>query len=367
MPEEPLRVVVAESTASVNDVIAEVISGIPHATVSGRLTSLNGVLPHLSRNDTDLIVLSDAGGMALVNELRVRYPQLGIILICDASRASASLALEAIRRGALGFVRRPAQLDPGASQAEVVRQLLPLVSAHVTRQRTAAPPLGTESALRSGPDRILVRKGTGAPPARFGLVAIGISTGGPQALGALLPELPSDLEAPVLIVQHMPPGFTDMMARTLDQRSPLHVREAAHGDRPVPGEVLIAPGGKHMTLEPNRGSGYTVALNEDPPVNACRPAADVLFRSIARHYRGNVLALVMTGMGQDGRDGVQALKQGNCYCLTQSEASCVVYGMPAMVDEAGLSDERVPLAMMARRVTSLVRGYARHPAVTNGR
>jgi two-component system chemotaxis response regulator CheB len=191
-------------------------------------------------------------------------------------------------------------------------------------------------------------------------VAIGVSTGGPNALVQLIPLLPADFPVPVLLVQHMPPMFTASLAEHLDQRSQVRVREATHGEPVLPGQVLIAPGGRHMVVRrlSDAASGETrliAGLNDAPPENSCRPSVDVLFRSLAAHLEGNILAVVMTGMGNDGLEGVRALKRRGCACLTQSEASCVVYGMPLAVDEAGLSDEQVALERLAARIVHWVR------------
>jgi two-component system chemotaxis response regulator CheB len=153
----------------------------------------------------------------------------------------------------------------------------------------------------------------------------------------------------------MPPLFTASLAEHLDRTSRIRVREAAEGEPIRPGTVYIAPGGKHMVIRrAGEGGGLIVGLNENPPENSCRPSVDVLFRSMAAHYEGDVLALVMTGMGSDGLEGVKALKRRGCHCLTQSEDTCVVYGMPMAVDEAGLSDERIPLPLLAARITALL-------------
>ena len=191
------------------------------------------------------------------------------------------------------------------------------------------------------------------------MVGIGVSTGGPNALAELIPRLPADFPVPILLVQHMPPLFTASLAETLDQKSKVTVREARDGETVAPGCVYIAPGGKHMVvrrLPDNKGGGSVViiGLNENPLENSCQPSVDVLFRSLAAQYEGNMLAVVMTGMGNDGCDGVRAMKRRGCLCLTQSEASCIVYGMPLSVDEANLSDEQVPLDRLADRITYLV-------------
>lgn len=196
-------------------------------------------------------------------------------------------------------------------------------------------------------------------PTRFGVLAIGVSTGGPKALTEVIPALPGDFPLPIVLVQHMPSLFTKALADDLDRKSALDVREAAEGDLALPGRVLIAPGGRHMVLR-NTPEGVAVGINDGPKENSCRPAVDVLFRSVAACYGAQgVLAAIMTGMGSDGMKGVQVLKRKGCHCLTQSEKSCVVYGMPQAVDAAGLSDESVDLDKIAGRLTALATKGAR--------
>lgn len=194
----------------------------------------------------------------------------------------------------------------------------------------------------------------------FQVVAIGVSTGGPGALLEVIPRLPGDLGVPVLIVQHLIPEFTESLAENLDRLSALGVSLARAGQPLDKGRVYLAPGDRHMVLLPPRptSTGYlppVIGLNNRPPVHGCRPAADVLFKSLAPICGGRTLAVVMTGMGNDGREGVRAIKAKGGYCLTQTEDTCVVYGMPRAVDEAGLSDERVPLDRLAQRIDALVR------------
>lgn len=166
--------------------------------------------------------------------------------------------------------------------------------------------------------------------------------------------------AVTVLVQHMPPLFTASLADSLSKKANMPVREARDGETITANSVVLAPGGKHMVVRrsPADGNGNQigcVGLNENPPENNCRPSVDVLFRSLAAHYGKHVLAVIMTGMGDDGCKGVKALKRQGGYCITQDEASCVVYGMPRAIEEAGLSDEQVPLEQLAGRITQLVR------------
>jgi two-component system chemotaxis response regulator CheB len=195
----------------------------------------------------------------------------------------------------------------------------------------------------------------------FRLTAIAASTGGPDALACLLGALDPGHPHPIVVVQHMPPGFTPLLAESLDARCPLPVTEASEGSVLEGGHVYLAPGGVDLLLRPGDG-GPVVDLDTSPSLHEVRPSADALFRSLARHapVPGAALAVILTGMGSDGRDGIRLLKRhGSCHCLVQDEASCVVHGMPRAVAEAGLADEVLPLNRMAGRINALV---ARSPA-----
>jgi two-component system chemotaxis response regulator CheB len=190
------------------------------------------------------------------------------------------------------------------------------------------------------------------------VVAIGVSTGGPNALKSVIPRLPRGLGVPILLVQHMPATFTKALAEALDRYSELDVREAQAGEPVLADTVYLAPGGVHMVVRSERGAmgpRLVIDLDDSPPVNSCKPSVDVLMLSLAKVYGAKVLTVIMTGMGNDGQAGVAALKKNGGYCLSQTEESCVVYGMPRAVDETGLSDERVGLEQLAERITAVLR------------
>jgi len=186
------------------------------------------------------------------------------------------------------------------------------------------------------------------------VVAIGVSTGGPNALTELIPRIPSDLPVPILVVQHMPPLFTKVLAERLNSKGTLQVKEAAAGDRLVPGVAFIAPGNHHMVVE-RSGSGFALRLNQEAPENSCRPAVDVLFRSVSSCFGAAVLAVVMTGMGQDGLRGATLIHEQGGRVLVQDEKTSVVWGMPGHVAEAGLADEVLPLDRLAPAIVRRAR------------
>lgn len=185
-------------------------------------------------------------------------------------------------------------------------------------------------------------------------VAIGISTGGPNALTKMLPQLPK-LGVPVFVVQHMPPVFTKSLAESLDAKCQYEVREAEHNDTVRPDVIYIAPGGKHMRVASGTGGAKIIQITDDPPENNCKPAVDYMFRSVAREYGALVTGVIMTGMGGDGTLGLRVLKSFGAVTIGQDEESCVVYGMPKTAVEAGVVDVVAPLSMIAPEIIRTVR------------
>ena len=239
------------------------------------------------------------------------------------------------------LLRRPEGLDDTPAWQALGERLRALYAQH------AAPP-------QPRPARAAANA---AIAGRVKLVAIGISTGGPPALRAVIPALPADLGVPIALVQHMPEYFTGHLANSLNQQSPLQVFEASEGATLGPGQVVIARGGAHLTVRRGpTGGAWTVHLDHSPPRHGCRPAVDVLLESLAGQSVRDVLSVIMTGMGYDGRAGVAQLKKHGAYCLAQDAASCAVNGMPQAVVDAGAADEVVPLDAMAARITALVQG-----------
>ncbi len=292
------------------------------------------------------IVMPGMDGLEVLAKLKAGHPDLPVVMVSGASRSNARVTVKSLEAGALAFVAKPT--GGGAAVRELVRQ----ISAVVAGIGDAGRPGDRE--LSKGKTRGGGKRRATVPAAGFSLVTIGVSTGGPRALAQVVPRLPRAFPLPVLVVQHMPEGFTAAFAESLDASSALSVREAQQGDLLEPGRVYLAPGGRHTIIRKS-GRGFSVMLDDGPPVNGVKPAFDVLLRSLAKCGGPRVpLAVVMTGMGGDGRDGIRTLRSGGCVCLTQSAATCTVYGMPRAVDEAGLSDESVPLDEIASRIEQLV-------------
>jgi two-component system chemotaxis response regulator CheB len=289
--------------------------------------------------DVVLVDLDPAGGdpFATVRAIRAQYPTLPVVVDSEQTHRGADMSLRALTAGATRCVSRPSDLARPGQVARARDALVPVLldvcvqpppsgPGPVPRPRAARPP----RVERSAPQ----------------VLALGASTGGPDALETVLTGLPAAFALPVLVVQHMPAGFTRQFAQRLASRSALDVREAVDGDVVAPGTVLLAPGGLHMRVEAS-GKSRVVRLDDGTPENFCRPSVDVLFRSVAACYGDAALAVVLTGMGADGMRGAADLVDAGSEVLIQDEASSTVWGMPGAVSKAGLASATLPLSGIA--------------------
>lgn len=351
-----LRALVVEDSLVFQKIMAEVLRGLPGVEAVDVAGNGADGLAAAARQQPDVVFLDlhlpDMDGLAVLDRLKARWPRLRVVVVSGLSIEGADLTITALSRGAQQFVRKPSGSGFQQSVAMLKAELEPVVG---TVRAQLGGPAPAKVPARPAPAPVVPRPAAGVRPhaAGFWVTAIAVSTGGPEALSRVIPRLPAGYPLPVVVVQHMPPMFTLSLARSLDAKSPLKVVEAAEGDVLRAGTVYIAPGGRHLTIA--REGGQSVCrLNDDPPEQSVRPAADVLLRSLARiGGTQRVLAAVMTGMGEDGLAGVRQVKAAGGWCVTQGEASCVVYGMPRAVDAAGLSDESVALDDLAGRLSAL--------------
>jgi two-component system, chemotaxis family, protein-glutamate methylesterase/glutaminase len=338
-----VRVLVVDDSAYVRKVVAQMLSRSPFlevvATARDGEEALEAALEHTPDVITCDLNMPGMNGVAFVSEQMSRRPVP--ILIMSVANRSGEQVLAALEAGAVDFVQKPTAL---ASERllDVTEELIQKVKA------AATVPMGRLVPATVEPSPIAAVSGRIAS-GQFDVVVIGISTGGPQGLKQVIPRLQADCPVPILIVLHMPVGYTELYARKLDELSALAVSEAQQGDEIVAGRVLVAPAGRHLSLRRAQGS-LSAHLDIRPLDTPHRPSVDVLFQSAAEVCGGRTLGVVMTGMGADGRDGAAWIKaRGGCI-LTEAEESCVVYGMPRAVVEAGLSDASVPIDRMAAAI-----------------
>lgn len=362
-----IGVLVVDDSVVARRVVSTVLGEDPDIDVLGTaadgsvaLKKLDLLAPDIITLDLEMPVLD---GLATLRRIRETRPQLPVVIFSNLTERGAVATLDALSMGASDYVTKPSGMRSADEAREAIRaQLVPKIKALCEPRRMPSP----RAAAASSPPR----PATLRPRSRVDAVVIGSSTGGPEALERILPALPADLPVPVIVVQHMPPMFTSLMARRLDRLSAIDVLEAVDGAPVRPGQVLIAPGEHHLVLE-RRGTTVVSRLTDDPPEHYCRPAVDPLFRSAATVYGPGTLAVVLTGMGRDGRRGAEAVRAGHGQVIAQDAATSTVWGMPGAVVEAGLADVVLPVGRVAEAVVAAVArrraGFTGGPRVAGGR
>jgi len=355
-----IRVLVVDDSALVRRLIVTALGGADDIEVVGLARDGLEAVAMVDEHVPDVVTLDiempNLDGLGALVQIREKHPRLPVIMFSTLTERGAIATLDALSKGASDYVTKPSNTGSVAEGLESVReQLVPRIRALAGVRRLVPSPRPARPRVSTPTPSLGRRDRAEGPPE---VLLIGCSTGGPDALDKLLSRLPGDLEVPTLVVQHMPPVFTTMLAQRLDKVSPLQVREAVDGDVPRAGEVLIAPGDWHMRLAGRRGS-VRVTLDQGPRENFCRPAVDVLFRSAAAVYGGRSVATILTGMGTDGLVGVRELHRLGTRVVVQDEETSVVWGMPGAVAQADLADEVVPLPDLAARLVSAVRARAR--------
>ncbi len=387
-----IRLMLVDDSALIRRLLADVLSGDPMLEVVGQAPNGRVALERLPNLKPDLVILDvempEMDGLETLAEIRKSQPRLPVIMFSSVTERGAIITLEALALGASDYVTKPSNTGNMATALQRVREdLIPRIKTfcrHLVGPTPAVQPMTERAPLGQAPfgqapfgqapggsmpthqtpiERVPAFKPENRPSSlpvpprprqRVDVVAIGVSTGGPPALAALLTKLPAAFPVPILIVQHMPPIFTRLLAERLATQSTLAVAEAAAGEILRPGQVRVAPGGSHLILE-RQGTQIRLQLHQGEPENSCRPAVDVLFRSVAEVYRGNTLAVVLTGMGNDGLRGCEAIRKAGGQILVQDEASSVVWSMPGFVAKAGLADGQIPLSQLAGEIINRVR------------
>lgn len=341
-----IRVLVVDDSAFVRQALTRMLGSEPDLEVVGTAVDGRDALAKVGALRPDVVTLDvqmpRMGGLEALEKIMAVSP-VPVLLLSSQTRDGAEVTLRGLELGAMDFV------DKSSVQGSM--NLLALAEELRSKVRAlASVPAGRLHGLEPQPERLVA-------PARHKrkveAVAIGTSTGGPPALQAIIPRLPEGLESTILVVQHMPVGFTRSLAERLDARSALRVREAEDGEAVVPGQVLIAPAGRHMKVRRRTGA-VRIWLDDEPRSALHRPSADVLMASVARAYGARSLGVVLTGMGSDGVEGLRAIRAAGGGTLAESEESCVIYGMPKAAVEAGVVDRSVPLPRMADEILAAV-------------
>jgi two-component system chemotaxis response regulator CheB len=358
--DDVISVLVVDDSVVVRRLIVDALTGIPDIKVVATAANGRFALGKIDRLKPDIVTMDvempEMDGLTAVREVRKKYASLPVIMFSALTDAGAAATLDALAAGATDYVTKPSKSGSIAQSIEAIRdQLVPRIYALCGRRAPARPAVRPLPSRPIGPVRPVQATAITRPAGigRVDIVAIGASTGGPEALAKVLPALPADFPVPVVMVQHMPPLFTRMFAERLDRTCALHVVEATDRMPIGPGMVVLAPGDRHLTVE-RQGTSVIARLNDGPPENSCRPAVDVLFRSVAKAYGNTSLGVVLTGMGRDGRDGSQLIRNAGGDVIAQDEATSVVWGMPGAVANAGLANSILPLSEVAAFVNSRI-------------
>jgi two-component system, chemotaxis family, protein-glutamate methylesterase/glutaminase len=337
----PVRVLVVDDSALMRKLIPQILATDNSIQVVGTAMDGNFGLKKIEELRPQVITLDlempGMGGLDMLKEI-MRGHRLPVIVVSSHSTQGASVTLKALSMGAFDFVAKPS--DVSARMPEIASELITKIKAAAQSRgiRVASPTAPAVAALeKAAPD-------TKNRPTR--VVAIGVSTGGPQALQYVLPQLPKDFPGTILIVQHMPEGFTEMFSRRLDEICAIRVKEAQSGDLLLAGRALVCPGSRHMKVK-RLPLGDVAVLNDEPRVNGHRPSVDVLYKSVAEEFGNKSVAVLMTGMGEDGAQGMSQVKAAGGMTIAQSEESCVVYGMPKAAIERGYAVRVVALEALA--------------------
>ncbi|SDN80484.1 two-component system, chemotaxis family, response regulator CheB [Desulfonauticus submarinus] len=362
----PLKVLVVDDTIVYRKILSDVFAQIPEVTVVGSANNGKVALARIESLKPDLVTLDVEmpimDGLQTLEEIRKRKLDVGVIMVSTLTKRGSQITMRALELGAFDFITKPDHAKQEENFQELLKVLGPKVKAYLRR-------LEIKKALKSGQkvtnagqlekfetkDKVYRKRTVTTRVEKSQIVAIGVSTGGPNALSTMLPMLPGNLGVPVVLVQHMPPVFTKSLAESLNSKCALQVKEAEEGEEIKPNVIYIAPGGKQMKIVRGAGKQVVIKITDDPPENNCKPAVDYLFRSVAKEYKSKATGVVMTGMGNDGTLGLKVMKSFGAITIAQDAETCVVYGMPKSAIEAGVVDIIAPLDKIAEEIVKTVK------------
>lgn len=341
-----IRILIVDDSVVVRRMISDALSRDPSLEVVGTAPHGGIALQKIPQVNPDIITLDvempEMDGITTLREIRKIYPKLPVIMFSTLTAQGAATTVEALSAGASDYVAKPANVGSVAEGLlRLERDLIPkikMLCPQISCEPSSAP---TARMTKGSPDKNLVRVASKAA-GPIEIVCIGTSTGGPNALASVFEHFPAEFPVPIVIVQHMPPVFTGLLAERLSAHSLVKFSEGGEGEVMQSGHGYIAPGGKHIEVA-RQGFLNRIHLHDQPAENSCRPAVDVLFRSVAGLYGSNALGVILTGMGKDGMRGCELIHEKHGQVVVQDEASSVVWGMPGSVARAGLADAILPL------------------------
>ncbi len=398
------RILIADDSIIFRRFMNDIISSFEDYSVVGQAHNGKVTLQKIQELEPDIVTLDmempEIDGIQVLKAIQNLKKKPSVIVVSSLTERGGSLTLKALQLGAFDFITKPQTGSLETARNELTNILKPRIRAlslrHKVRgilERKPASALVEKTvdadsnllykgqAVQSG--NVYVDKATSIaesdvldapkvsiaktvpqepkmlpiPKIKPQMIVMGVSTGGPNALNYLIPSLPYTIGVPIFIVQHMPPLFTQSLALSLQKKTSMPVVEAQNNTIAKPGCVYIAPGGKHMRIHSNSSDSILIQITDDSPENNCKPSVDYLFRSASQAFPGRALSVILTGMGSDGTLGVRLLKRTGCVSLVQDESSCVVYGMPKSVVDAGLADAVIPLNQLAETITNILRRW----------
>lgn len=368
---DDLNVLVVNDSITDCHILSKIVSSIPNAKLAGVSLNEKYALSKIELLKPDLVLLdiaaSGKNGIETLERIKNNFPDIEVVMISGINREDADVTVKALEAGALDFIPKPLEKSHQGSINELTKTLASILRLVITRKhcrrtkdetektgkniqknKSVRPVLNPQNQERKIPNK-------SSQSSRVDVVAIGVSTGGPNALMQVIPQIAQDFPVPLLAVQHMPPMFITSLTKRLDMSSSIRVIEGRHGLQVEKGAMYIAPGDAHMVVHKGPSQNITLGLLNSPPINSCRPAVDVLFRSVGRVYGGNVLTVILTGMGKDGASGVASIRRKGGYSIVQDESTSVIWGMPGKVARERDADEILPLEKIAARITEIVK------------
>jgi two-component system chemotaxis response regulator CheB len=360
---KPLKVLIIDDSVVYRFVLRDVISEF---SVTGDIqTASNGKtgIQKIGYFEPDVILtdleMPEKTGLDVLSHVKQNCPHASVIIVSSLSSKTNKLAMEALQMGALDFIQKPgaeaddpndffkAKLQPFFDMLAKRNDVLPSKNQeHTSAQETIVHEPVNLTPASTACSSISTQVAPSNPP----FLVIGVSTGGPNALSEVFSQLKPGMKCPILVVQHIPAHFAEVLVERLQKVTELTVKIAKEGEIPQPDTILFSPGGKHMTLSQSSGGEYRIKILDSEPVHGCKPAVDVLLDSMYHQQIQNIIAIIMTGMGRDGTEGVTGIRKNGGYCVIQNEETCVVWGMPKSVLEANQADEITPLGLISNRI-----------------